>query len=169
MPLVGNCLGAQAKPCTMCYLAQPVARSWTGRACFVVCPMRTGVGRGRCAALGIAALYHRLSLSLFRLVPSSLSLSLSLSLALYHRPACAHCDLRPTPMQQAPRLARDVCTCLDVSTCLEGLHLGHQKPITVPLPCRRPAEGRHILMSLSPRQGDRPEMVENWSQKRTRA
>ena len=77
MPLLRNSRGAQARPCTMYYHAQPVPSCRTGLACLVVWPMCTGVGRRRFAALDIAALYHCL--------------------------ASAHCEMRLTPMQQAPR------------------------------------------------------------------
>ena len=126
MPLLGDCLCAQARPCTMSYLAQPVARCWTGRACLVV----------KCArglAVGAVLRWASPPCIIIRPVPIVI------------------CD--PYRYNKSHAMVRDACT------CLQGPHLVYQKPITVPLPCWRPAGGHHISRLLSPGQGGRPERV----------
>ena len=109
MPLLRNSRGAQARPCTMYYHAQPVPSCRTGLACLVVWPMCTDVGRRRCAALGIAALYHRL--------------------------ASAHCETRLSPMQQAPHSCQ---RCLQMSAGpAPRPPEAHHCPVTMSAPCRR--------------------------------
>ena len=68
-----------------------------------------GVGRRRCAALGIAALYHH--------------------------SAIAHCDLRPTPMQEVPRRGQ---RCLQLSAGpAPRPPEAHHYPVTMSAPGRR--------------------------------
>ena len=84
------------------------------------CLMCTGISRGRCVALGIAALYHRQTSAHceMRLTPTS-----------------AHCEVRPTPMQQAPRRGQ---RCLQMSAGPAPRPTeAHHYPVTKSAPGRR--------------------------------